>query len=80
MARATKGISGALLFLALAWVFTRPRTVRCPQCGGAGAPPLLSNNGWRARICATCGVSSTPDLPLVGEDAPAEVGEEIENG
>lgn len=59
-------------FLALlaGWAFFRPRAVRCPQCKGRGAPPLLVNGELRARICATCGASSTPDLPLVGEADP----------
>lgn len=64
---AKRAITG-LALLAFVWLFTRPRTVPCPQCGGAGAPPLIVDGEPRARICATCGTSSTPDLPLVGED------------
>lgn len=63
-----------LLVLAFAlvavWAFFRPRAVSCPQCKGRGAPPLLVNGELRARICATCGASQTPDLPLVGEADP----------
>lgn len=60
---------GALAAVAL-WAFFRPKAVACPQCKGRGAPPLLVNGELRARICATCGASSTPDLPLVGEADP----------
>ena len=35
---------------------------------------MMVNGEPRARICATCGASSTPDLPLVGE----ELGDMIE--
>lgn len=60
---------GALALLGL-WAFFRPRSIPCPQCKGRGAPPLLVNGELRARICATCGASATPDLPLVGEADP----------
>jgi len=63
----------AVLVLFVAWLFFRPRAVPCPQCRGEGAPPLFMGeaSGWRGRICATCGASATPDLPLVGEPEPA---------
>jgi hypothetical protein len=63
-----------LLLLALAaaglWLLFRPKTLACPQCKGRGAPPLVVNGAPRARLCGTCGASSTPDLPLVGEADP----------
>jgi len=64
-------LSAALL---IGWAFFRPRSVACPQCRGRGAPPLLVDGEPRARICATCGASATPDLPLVGEADPVETG------
>lgn len=64
-----RGIAFGLLAAAV-WVLFRPRSVVCPQCRGKGAPPLLVGGELRARICATCGASSTPDLPLVGEADP----------
>lgn len=55
------------LAAAAAWLFLRPRTIVCPQCRGRGAPPLEDPDGrMHARLCATCGVSATPDLPLFG--------------
>lgn len=66
----------AVFFAAAAlatWLFLRPRVIPCPQCRGNGAPPIEHNGEWRARICATCGASATPDLPLMGEPNAAEV-------
>lgn len=59
----------ALGLLVVAWAFFRPKAIVCPQCKGRGAPPLVVNGEPRARICATCGASATPDLPLVGDQA-----------
>lgn len=55
---------GVAIAAAALWAFFRPRVVPCPQCRGYGAPPAEHNGEWYARICATCGASATPDLPL----------------
>lgn len=70
----------AAFALLVAWAFFRPKAIACPQCKGRGAPPLLVNGEARARVCATCGASSTPDLPLVGEEprSPDELREMME--
>lgn len=62
-----RGLLAALVAIGL-WLLFRPKTVVCPQCQGRGAPPLVVDGEPRARICGTCGVSSTPDLPLVGDE------------
>jgi hypothetical protein len=73
-----KRIGAVTLALFLLWLFFRPRSVPCPQCRGKGAPPVYHAGQARARICATCGVSATPDLPLMGEvpveDEPTPLG------